>query len=70
MSTDEILKEISSKLDRLIKINALNILQDRNMTEQVGILAEIGFKNPEIARIIGTNTDSVKVMKSQYKKKK
>jgi len=64
-----ILKEISIKLDHLIKINALSVIKDKTMTDQIGILAELGFKNPEIAKIVGTTSDSVKAMKSQYKKK-
>ena len=64
-----VLKEISVKLDHLIKISAMTSLKDKSMTDQIGFLAELGFKNPEIAKIVGTSVDSVKTMKSQYKKK-
>lgn len=63
------MKEISIKLDSLIKLTALDYIKDKSMTDQIGILAELGFKNPEIAKIVGTNRDSVKTMKSQYKKR-
>ncbi len=65
----EILKEISIKLDSLIKLSALNYIKDKSMTDQIGFLAELGFKNPEIAQMVGTNRDSVATMKNQYKKK-
>jgi len=64
-----ILEEISSKLDNLIKISALCTMKDKTMTDQVGLLAEFGFKNPEIAQIVGTNVNSVATMKNQYKKR-
>lgn len=67
IASDIILKEISIKLDSLIKISALNLIKDKSMTDQIGFLAELGFKNPEIAKMVGTSSDSVKTMKSQYK---
>ncbi len=64
-----ILKEISTKLDSLIILSAINAFKDKSMTDQVGLLAELGFTNPVIAKIIGTSSGSVKSMKSLYKKK-
>lgn len=63
------MKEISIKIDSLIKLTALNFIKDKSMTDQIGFLAELGFKNLEIAKIVGTTRESVASMKNQYKNK-
>jgi hypothetical protein len=70
MMNDKQFKELSKKLDTLIKLTAINALRDRNLTDQIGILSEIGLMPKEIAAILGTDPATVRTLKSRVKKRK
>ena len=60
---------LSEKIDTLIKLTAINALKDRSLTDQVEILSEIGLQPKEIATILGTDPNTVSVLKSRVKRR-
>lgn len=68
--SDKQFKALSEKLDILIKLTAINALKDKNMTEQVGILSELGLQPKNIATILGTDSHTIRTLKSRVKKKR
>ena len=68
--SDKQFKILSEKLDTLIKLTAINALKGKNLTDQVEILSEIGVQPKEIATIIGTDPNTVSVLKSRVKRRK
>lgn len=69
MMNDKQFDVLIEKLDILIKLTAMNILKDKNKTEQVGILSSLGFRPKEIALIVGTTLGTVKSLRKRLKKK-
>lgn len=55
------------KLDILIKLTAINVLKDKNKTEQVEFLTNLGFQPKEIALIVGTTRGTVKSLRRRLK---
>ncbi len=45
-STEELLSEISSKLDKLMGITAIQNMENSN--DKIHVLKQLGFKEPEI----------------------
>jgi len=68
--SEEQFKILSEKLDTLIKLAAINALKGKNLTDQVEILSEIGLQPKEIATILGTDRNTVSVLKSRAKRRK
>lgn len=70
-SNDSTLKEISGKLDILIRLSALNLVKDaKTQKEQIALLSESGFQPKQIADILGTNSNVVSVTLNAIKKKR
>ena len=71
-SNDEsTLQQISSKLDTLIRLTALNLVKDTKIQRnQIALLSEAGFQPKQIAEIIGSNSNVVSVTLNSLKKKK
>lgn len=61
---------LSQKMDTLIKLTAINALKGKSLTDQVGILSEIGLQPREIATILGTDRKTVSVLKSRAKRRR
>jgi hypothetical protein len=55
------------KLDILIKLTAMNVLRDKNKTEQIGFLTSLGFQPKEIALIVGTTKGTVRSLRRRLK---
>ena len=71
MNSDSTLKEISQKLDILIKLLAINLVKDtKTQKEQITLLSEVGFHPIQIADILGTTNNVVSVTLSSTKKQK
>jgi len=68
--SDKQFNNLMQKLDILIKLTAFNSLKDKNKTEQIIILADLGFERQDIANIVGTTPLTVSVTLSQMKQKK
>ncbi|RLI40315.1 hypothetical protein DRO69_13060 [Candidatus Bathyarchaeota archaeon] len=68
--SEKTLEKILKKMDVLIKLVAINMLKNKNLTEQVEILSEIGLQPKQIASILGTDSSTVRTLKSRVKKRK
>ena len=66
MSTQD---EILRKLEIIAQLLAMNLLKDKPASEQIAILHDLGFKNKEIATILGKTANTVKATLSQLKSK-
>ena len=66
--TDKDIQLLTSKLDTIIKIMALQTIEGKNQAEAAWLLSLSGLQNKEIAEILGTTPDTVKV--SLYKMRK
>lgn len=69
MQENKQLKEISDKLDRLIKLLAVNITLGKGQEVQIKLLNNAGFKPKEIADIISTTANTVRVVLTKIRKK-
>jgi DNA-directed RNA polymerase specialized sigma24 family protein len=71
MTTDDLLKEISVKLDKVIKLLAASAIKEYD-TEQkkIELLDSMGFKSTEIAKILNKSIENVCVQLSLISKKK
>lgn len=67
---DEIGYQIIEKLNVLVKLNALNLLKDKEFREQVRILSEIGLQPKGIAELLGKTPNNVRVTLSLIRKEK
>jgi DNA-directed RNA polymerase specialized sigma24 family protein len=63
-------KELSEKLDTIIKLLAMQSLEDKKGREAISILANLGFQPKDIATMIGTTPNTVRVALSEMRKKK
>ena len=68
--SDKQFKILTEKLDTLIKLTAIDALKGKNLTDQIEILSEIGLQPKEIATILGTDPNTVRVLKSRLKSRK
>jgi ABC-type methionine transport system ATPase subunit len=59
MSDETILKDISEKLDILIRLTALDVVKGREFREQVRVLDQGRLKPKEIATILGKTPNSI-----------
>jgi len=69
MSTQEF-RELIRKLDLLIKLIALNIVQDKKFKEQVKLLSSLGLQPKEIAWLLGKTSNYVRVTLHELRKGK
>jgi DNA-binding CsgD family transcriptional regulator len=63
-------KEISEKLDAIIRLLAMQSLGDKKGREAISLLANLGFQPKDIATMIGTTPNTVSVALSEMKKKR
>lgn len=65
------LTEISEKIDslvKLLKVVAYLQIQDKRQTDQFIILSKAGFQPREIAELVGTTPNTVRVALSRLRK--
>ena len=65
---DKQFKEITTKLDRLIRIVALSSTKGLTSTEKISLLHQAGFAPKEIADILATTQNVVNVRLSEMRK--
>lgn len=70
MNNETTLASIDRKLDLLIRLSALKIIENKEYREQVKILGSIGLKINEIAEILGKTPNNVKVTLHYIRKSK
>ncbi len=70
-TTDDLLKEISGKLDKITKLLAVSAIKERGTEqEKIELLDSIGFTSSDIARLLNKSIQNVCVQLSIISKKK
>jgi len=67
---NDISLKLLEKINILVKLTTLNIIKDKNYKEQVKLLSSVGLKPKEIADLLGTTPNSVRVTLSRVRKGK
>lgn len=71
MNTDDLLREISGKLDKMIKLLAANTVREHGTEqEKIELLDSMGFKSTEIAKLLNKSIQNVDVQLRIISKKK
>lgn len=70
MTSEDILKDIDAKLNVMIKLQALEVVKGRTLTEQVQMLDNIGMAPSQIASCLGKTPNNVRVALYEVRKKK
>lgn len=65
---EDILREISTKLDVLIRLSALEAVKGRELKEQVRLLDQANMKPKEIGSILGKTPNAVSIMLFRIRK--
>lgn len=69
--TERLLKEMSGKMDKILKLMVLNqIKENENEQEKIGLLESVGFRPIEIANLLGKSSDNVRVQLMLIRKKR
>jgi hypothetical protein len=69
--TNNLLVEISSKLDKVLKLLAIDAVKDFEKEQQkIELLDSIGFKPSEIAKFLNKSPENVSVVLGSIRKKK
>jgi DNA-binding CsgD family transcriptional regulator len=53
--------EVSEKLDRVLRLLAMVAVRGLSQTEQIATLSRVGFSPKEIADVLGTTANTVRV---------
>ena len=61
-------EQISTKLDVIIKLLALNAVQDKELRTQVLMLSSFGFQPKQIADVLGKTPNSVRILLHRIRK--
>jgi DNA-binding CsgD family transcriptional regulator len=69
MGEKQLLKDIADKLNTAIRLLALNVTLNKKQNEQIEILSNAGLKPKDIADILGTTANTVRVALHMIKKK-
>ncbi|MEE9167745.1 MAG: hypothetical protein V3U24_09860 [Candidatus Neomarinimicrobiota bacterium] len=67
--TDDHFKTISRKLDLLVRLAAHSLVADKKQREQIMLLSNASFQPKEIAEILGTTPNTVRVALSAMRKR-
>jgi hypothetical protein len=54
--------QLSSKMDTVIKLLAVNLVEGKGFKDQVSLLSAFGFQPKQIADILGKSPNNVRVM--------
>ena len=54
-------QELSEKLDRVLRLLAIMAVKGSPQTDQIAVLSRAGFPPKEIAEIVGTTANTVRV---------
>lgn len=70
-TTDDLLKEISGKLDKMLKLLAADTIRGYGKEqEKIELLDSLGFRPVEIAKFLNKSPDNVSVQLNLIRKKK
>lgn len=62
-------KEFSSKLDTITRLLSFDLIKDKPVMEQIGILMKAGLPVFEIAKILGKTENQIYVTQTTLRKK-
>lgn len=68
--SDEILKSIEGKLESVLKILALQYVENKPKTDQANILLNLGMTSTEVGKILGKADSTIRRQKQNAKNKK
>ena len=68
MKDQELLEQISKKLSALLELSMTKDVNKLGTEDRVRMLVRIGFRNQDIADILGTTRQTIEVLKSRIKK--
>lgn len=63
-------RNLEKKVDVLIKLVGIGITSGKQLKEKAKMLSSAGFKPSEIAKLLNTSPNSIRVTLSLYKKKR
>ena len=66
--TDDVGKEVLKKLNLLIRLTAISVLDGKPPKEQVALLGKAGLASKDIAALVGTTRNAVSVALSKMRK--
>lgn len=66
---DKQFTEILNKLDLLIQLLALNLVSEKKQQNQIMLLSKVGMQPKEIAKLLDTTPNTVRVTLSRIRKK-
>ncbi|TKJ35707.1 MAG: hypothetical protein CEE38_13940 [Planctomycetes bacterium B3_Pla] len=64
------LKVLNEQVERLTKLVALGVIGEKSQNEQIALLAKVGIAPKDIAQLIGTTPNTVRVQLSTMRKRK
>ncbi|HEX8127618.1 MAG TPA: hypothetical protein VF527_00725 [Pyrinomonadaceae bacterium] len=67
--SDESAEVLTRKLDTIIKLMVLSLIEGKNSTEAIKLLSTIGLQPKEIAELIGIPRTTVNAQVSEVRKK-
>ncbi|MGB9960291.1 MAG: hypothetical protein ACPLKQ_07220 [Candidatus Bathyarchaeales archaeon] len=69
--TDDLLKDISSKLDKILRLLTLNIVKGiEKEQDKIELLDSLGFRPIEIAKLLRKSPDNINVQLNIIRKKR
>lgn len=68
--SEEILKSIAKKLDSILKILALQHIENKPKADQANILLDLGMTSTEVGKILGKADSTVRRQKQDARSKK
>jgi transposase len=71
LKSDQLLAEVSKKIDVLIRLSALNLVKDiKKQKDQIALLSDSGFQPKQIADILRTTSNTVSVALNAIRKER
>lgn len=70
-TTDQLLKEISDKMDKLLRLQALELVKEIPGEQgKIELLDSLGFRPVDIAKLLNKTPENINVVLSSLRKKK
>jgi len=70
VASEDISKEVSTKLDTVIRLLAMEVVRGRELKDQVRFLDQAGLKPKEIADLLGKTPNAIRVALFSIRKSK
>jgi hypothetical protein len=59
---DQQFKQLSNKIDTIIKLLAVNVVEGKQLKDQVSMLSSFGFQPKQIADMLGKTPNNIRVI--------